>query len=120
MRSLDQEFLDRQSIPRGLLRTVRALGEYKGKQDLFKQQAPQILESLRQAAIIESTESSNRIEGVTAPHDRINAITEKRPDGSEVVRFTPVPAHQTPQAMDDQVRKVRQGRDLGENVIMSH
>jgi len=37
------------------------IGEYKGKQDLFKAQSPQILETLQQAAIIQSTESS--IEG---------------------------------------------------------
>jgi len=42
-------------------------GEYKGKQELFKQQAPQFLGSLRQAAVIQSTESSNRIEGITVP-----------------------------------------------------
>jgi Fic family protein len=74
MKSFENDFIERQPITQGLLQTVRAIGEYKGKQDLFKEQAPQILESLRQAAIIQSTESSNRIEGITAPLERIKEI----------------------------------------------
>jgi hypothetical protein len=37
-------------------------GEYRGKQTLSKQQSPQVLEALRENAVIQSTESSNRIE----------------------------------------------------------
>jgi Fic family protein len=37
-----------------------------------------VLETLRQAAVIQSTESSNRIEGVTAPHDRIVKLVQKK------------------------------------------
>jgi hypothetical protein len=50
------------------------LGEYKGKQELFKQQAPQVLGTLRQAAVIQSTESSNRIEGITMSLERIKKL----------------------------------------------
>ena len=57
--------------------TLKHIGEYKGKQALFQHQTPEILESLKQTAIIESTESSNRIEGVTAPPDRIEALVLK-------------------------------------------
>jgi Fic family protein len=53
------------------------LGEYRGKQELFRRQAPELLASLKQAAIIESSESSNRLEGVTAPRDRIKALVLK-------------------------------------------
>lgn len=53
---------------------IQALGEFKGRQDLFRHQTPQVLESLRQAAIIESTESSNRIEGVTVTPDRFKQL----------------------------------------------
>ena len=34
----------------------------------------QILETLRQNAIVESTEASNRIEGITIPADRLRAL----------------------------------------------
>ena len=41
------------------------LGEARGQQELFTRQAPQRLKTLREHALIESTVSSNRIEGVT-------------------------------------------------------
>src|SRR5687768_14210826 len=78
MKSFEPNFLDKQRIPQNLLRTIRLLGEYKGKEEVFKQQSPQVLETLRQAAVIRSTESSNRIEGVVAPHDRIVKIVQKK------------------------------------------
>ncbi len=163
MRSFAPGFIERQPITQGILRTVRLLGEYKGKETLFKQQIPQALETLRQVAVIQSTESSNRIEGITAPPDRLrallaekttprdrsegeilgyrdvlntihanythmpfttgvvrqlhrdlykyleseggrwkavdNEISETRPDGTKVVRFRPVPAFATDEAM---------------------
>ncbi|HMV47506.1 MAG TPA: hypothetical protein PLD20_11355 [Blastocatellia bacterium] len=58
MKSFEARFIERQPITQKLLQTVRLLGEYKGKEELFKQQIPQALETLRQAAIIHSTELS--------------------------------------------------------------
>jgi Fic family protein len=78
MKSFVPGFFEKQRIPQNLLRTIRLLGEYKGKEEVFKQQSPQVLETLRQAAVIQSTESSNRIEGVVAPHDRIVKIVQKK------------------------------------------
>jgi Fic family protein len=78
MHSLTSEYLERQPITPALLTTIRELGEFKGRQRLFKEQAPQVLESLLQAAIIESTESSNRIEGVVAPRERILQLVANR------------------------------------------
>ncbi len=49
-----------------------------GKEALFKQQSSQALETLRQVAIIQSTESSTRIEGITAPQERIKALVDKK------------------------------------------
>ena len=78
MKSFEPGFLEQQRIPQNLVRTIRALGEFKGKVEVYKQQSPQVLETLRQAAVIQSTESSNRIEGVTAPHDRIVKLVQKK------------------------------------------
>jgi len=164
MKSFEPGFLERQPITPELVRTIRLLGEYMGKEDLFKQQSPQVLETLRQVAIIQSTESSTRLEGITAPQERIkalvdkkttpvnrseqeiagyrdvlntihanarempftpsvvlqlhrdlykfmpeeggrwkntnNEIIERRPDGSVLVRFQPIPAHLTTEAME--------------------
>lgn len=74
MKSLDRNFLEQQAIPIEMGGLIQALGEFKGRQDLFRHQTPQVLESLRQAAIIESTESSNRIEGVTVAPNRFKEL----------------------------------------------
>lgn len=78
MQSFESGYLDRQSIPHPLVGTIRLLGEYRGREALFMQQTPQVLESLRQVAIIQSTESSNRIEGIGAPPDRIKKLVEQK------------------------------------------
>jgi Fic family protein len=167
MGSLVPSVLDNLRLTHEVVAVIREIGEGKGKQELFKQRAPDVLENLRQVAIIESTESSNRLEGITLPKtalDRIvrrneephlenrsegevagyrnvlnliherhefmelspnlilqlhrdlfrfvpaaaggkwktadNIITERRPDGSNFIRFRPTPAWQTPEAMD--------------------
>ncbi len=92
MNSFKKGFLEKQPIPHSLLRTIRLLGEYHGKEALFKQQTPQVLESLRQAAIIKSTESSNRIEGIEAPAERIkklvkNKVTPKNRSEQEIAGY---------------------------------
>ena len=48
--------------------------EARGKQDLWMKQKPEVLEVLREQAIIQSVESSNRIEGVTIPARRLRPV----------------------------------------------
>lgn len=78
MKSFQQGFIERQAINQQLLQTIRLIGEYKGKQELFKQQAPQVIKTLRQAAIVQSTESSNRIEGISVPLERIQKLVSEK------------------------------------------
>jgi Fic family protein len=78
MRSFDEQFLAKLQIPHRLISMIRQIGEYKGKQDLYKQQAPEMLENLRHVAIIQSTESSNRLEGITAEFHRIKELVEEK------------------------------------------
>ena len=78
MGSLENKFIEDQKLNQELITTIRLLGEYKGKQELLKEQAPQVLDTLRQAAIIQSTESSNRIEGIIAPPRRIQELVEEK------------------------------------------
>ena len=59
------------------LATLRALGEYRGKQQLFVAQSPEVLSDLRQVAVIESTESSNRLEGVVVAAHRLKSLVLK-------------------------------------------
>jgi len=80
MHSLEPEFLESLSFNADHLATLRALGEYRGKQSLFFHQAPETLKTLRQAAVIESTESSNRLEGVTVAPARLEPLLLKHTD----------------------------------------
>ena len=176
-KSFENGVLNRQLINQGLVQSVRLVGEYRGRQALFKQQSPQVLDALRENAVIQSTESSNRIEGVVAPLERIrdlvahrttpanrseqeiagyrealntihshsedvrltlnvvlqlhrdlfqfvpggggrwkstdNDIIGSRPDGTAVVRFKPVPAHLTADAMEQLHTKSRTTLDAG-------
>lgn len=60
--------------------TLRAVGECRGRQALFYQQAPETLKLLREIAVIESAESSNRLEGVTVSPARLAPLILRRTD----------------------------------------
>jgi len=75
--SFSPGYLEGISFSQANLSAVRAIGEFKGRQDLYRQ-FPAMLESLRSMAVIQSTESSNRIEGVVAPSERIRALVEHK------------------------------------------
>jgi Fic family protein len=77
MKTLQPNYLKKIAFTAEDASTIQKIGEYKGKQALFSQQTPEILDSLRQVAIIESSESSNRLEGITAPRKRVEAIVKK-------------------------------------------
>ena len=74
MRSLDLPTLNALSFSTEQVASLTALGEARGKQELFTRQRPETLESMRQVAVIESSESSNRIEGITIPRERVEAL----------------------------------------------
>jgi len=76
MQSLSVAYLDALRFSTKEVASLKALGEYRGKQQLFSRQSPEVLESLRKIAIVESGESSNRLEGITAPRDRIEALMQ--------------------------------------------
>lgn len=164
MHSLEENYLKNLAFSVDQLSTLRTIGEYQGKQELYFKQSPEILKGLQQVAVIESSESSSRLEGIIAPHNRIadlvikntepidrseqeiagyrdalnlihqadkhmsictnvilqlhswlyrylhnsggswkttdNHITETHPDGTTRVRFVPLSAFDTPQAME--------------------
>lgn len=61
-------------LPLPIVWLLETLAESKGRQQLFEKQSPQLLKSLREMALIESTESSNRIEGVTVERKRLRPL----------------------------------------------
>jgi len=72
--TLDADRLAAITIPIGTGWVLGACMEARGKQDLWVRQKPEILAALREQAIIQSVESSNRIEGVTVPANRLKPI----------------------------------------------
>ncbi len=78
MKSFEDQFLARLNVSHGLIRSIGRIREYKGMEGLYRQQQPQVLHNLWQNALIQSTESSNRIEGITVPLARIKALVEQK------------------------------------------
>lgn len=74
MLSLDPKKLAEISIPVGTSWLLGSCMEARGKQDLWMRQKPEVLDVLHEQAIIQSVESSNRIEGVTIPADRLRPV----------------------------------------------
>jgi Fic family protein len=63
-----------ENIPASAVWLLTDIAEAKGRQDLYTKQAPQVLRALREMAIVQSTVSSNRIEGVTVSPDRVRPL----------------------------------------------
>jgi len=62
------------ALPMSTAWLLNDIAEAKGKQELFTRQSPQILQALREMAMIQSAESSNRIEGITVSPDRLRPL----------------------------------------------
>ena len=177
MMSFRNQKLESMAWPNESLQLLARIQEYKGKQTLYERQSPEILKALKDTAIIHSTESSNRIEGIVVSSKRLssivkgtaqpqnrseaevagyrdvlstihtssnymslkasiilqlhrdlmqyatgaggrfkindNTITETLPTGEERVRFTPVPAWQTPGAIEEVIMAYHKEREKG-------
>ncbi|MBR2694187.1 MAG: Fic family protein [Thermoguttaceae bacterium] len=165
MRKFDYLSLAKRTWDMDILNLVAKIHEYKGRQDLMIRRKPAVLDKLVEIAKIQSTEASNRIEGIvttaarmkrlfeekTIPRNRDeseimgyrdvlntihesneyipirpsyilqlhrdllkpagfsyggqfknvqNYIGETKADGTEIIRFTPVPPYETKEAVD--------------------
>ena len=74
MLTLDSGRLAAATIPIGTGWLLGACMEARGKQDLWVKQKPEVLAALRDQALIQSAESSNRIEGVTVLANRLRPL----------------------------------------------
>ncbi|MDA8328734.1 MAG: Fic family protein [Betaproteobacteria bacterium] len=77
MHSLSPDFLSSLRYDGLQMATLRSIGEYQGKQQLYFTQSPEALSGLRKIAVMESTESSNRLEGVVVAKDRLKSLAIK-------------------------------------------
>ncbi|MCC9622002.1 Fic family protein [Thalassospira sp. MA62] len=83
MRNYNYQYLSNLPLPMDTVRLIGRINEYKGKQDLYKQQAPQILNTLRDVAVIQSTKASNAIEGIIVTESRLHTIMSKTADPAD-------------------------------------
>ena len=92
MRTFDYESLATRTWDNEILGYVAKIHEYKGKQDLYIRQKPVELERLVQIAKVQSTEASNRIEGIVTTNARLrqlveNKTTPRNRDESEILGY---------------------------------
>ena len=78
MRSFEHGYLLETPISHSLAMTLRAIGEFRGRQVLYSEQSPEVLETLRRVAMIQSVESSNRIEGITVLPERLSELVMQK------------------------------------------
>lgn len=78
MRNFDYNRLAEQMWDMDILNLVAKIHEYKGRQDLYIRQKPVELERLTEIAKIQSTEASNKIEGIVTTSTRMKQLFEEK------------------------------------------
>jgi Fic family protein len=78
MKSFEFDYYLDTTLNHDFLKAIRTIGEYRGREGLYKNQTPEVLESLRKTAIIQSAEASNRIEGIEVAPGRIDNLVLKK------------------------------------------
>lgn len=92
MRSFDYSLLADRTWDSEILSYIGQIHEYKGKQELFTRQKPVELSRLIEIAKIQSTEASNRIEGIITTSARLKQLvadktTPKNRDEKEILGY---------------------------------
>jgi len=78
VRRFDYSNIPEDLLSHEIMNLVSAIHEYKGKQDLFIEAKPDILQSMLEIAKIQSTGASNRIEGIYTSDERLNALVKSK------------------------------------------
>jgi len=74
MRSFQEGRLERYEAPMSLMWLINDIAESKGRQQLFTRQSPEALKALRELAMVQSVESSTRIEGIVVQPGRLQPL----------------------------------------------
>ena len=64
MKEINYRAIEKMPITIEVMNMISVLHEYKGRQELYIETQPQILNRLMEVARIQSTEASNKIEGI--------------------------------------------------------
>ena len=78
MRSFNYSKIKEQKWDSDVLGLIAAIYKYAGKQELYLKQKPDGLEKLVEIAKIQSTKSSNAIEGIVTTNTRIRQLVEEK------------------------------------------
>jgi len=78
MKSFEHGYYLETPISHAFVMAMRSLGEFRGRQALYTDQFPEVLATLRRVAMVQSTESSNRIEGISVMPGRIDDLVLKK------------------------------------------
>ena len=78
LRSFDYSKLENLKIDMEIINYLSKIHEYKGRQDLYIRQKPAELDKLVEIAKIQSTESSNIIEGIFSTSTRIKELVKEK------------------------------------------
>lgn len=92
MKIFNYENLNNLKWDNEIVSLISKIHEYKGKQSLFLKQKPQVLDQLVEIAKIQSTESSNKIEGIVTTSTRIKQLmndktTPRNRDEEEILGY---------------------------------
>lgn len=78
MREFDYKKIDNDLFVPEIMNLISKIHEYKGKQELFIEAKPDILNSMLEIAKIQSTGASNRIEGIFTSDARLSELVSKK------------------------------------------
>lgn len=78
MREFNYSVIPNELFCSDIMNLVSAIHEYKGKQELFIDAKPDILNAMLEIAKVQSTGASNRIEGIYTSDERLDAIVMKK------------------------------------------
>lgn len=95
MRGFDYSKLAERTWPTDILSLVAKIHECKGRQDMYVRQKPVELDRLVEIAKIQSTEASNKIEGIVTTSTRMKQLFEEKTtprnrDESEIMGYRDV------------------------------
>lgn len=77
MKSFEQTYLASLAVSNRAIRSLFALGEFRGKQALWAQARPEVLAHLLKVAMIESAESSSRLEQVVVGQHTLDRLLRR-------------------------------------------
>lgn len=78
MKEINYRAIEKMPITIEVMNMISALHEYKGRQELYIETQPEILNKLMETARIQSTEASNKIEGIYTSDIRLKEIVQKK------------------------------------------